>query len=233
MTTQGTERIPLEHPLPLRDLVYNALEELIISCKLEPGQRLFEADLAERLGVSRNPVREAMTGLERAGWVESRHRHGTFVRTQDIDEAREFFYVRTVLEVESARLAAKNAEPEALAALRKIVEEADQVLSKGDREAVVRLNSSFHGGFADLGGNRILRNTLTDLDKQLRWYFSSVDVVRGPHSWEEHAHLLDRVTAHDVQGAVRTMRAHASATATEYVKRWQEKYGSAPATTPR
>src|SRR5688572_17864341 len=99
---------PLLQPPVLRDQVYAALEELIINRTLRPGDRLLEAELADQLKVSRNPVREALTILAHAGWVDLRPRHGAVVHTPTMKEVDDFFQVRRALEEEGARLAAQH-----------------------------------------------------------------------------------------------------------------------------
>jgi|SRR5680860_87739 len=96
----------LERRVPLRERVYEELEELIVYGRLAPGEHLVEVAVAKRLGVSRIPVREALQLLHRDGWVDLRPRQGAFVHQPTLEEVEDAFSVRTILEVESARLAA-------------------------------------------------------------------------------------------------------------------------------
>lgn len=204
---------------PLRDQVYDALEGLIIDGVLVPGQRLTEGDLAERLGVSRNPVREALNGLSRAGWVELRPRQGAYVRYPTVEEVDQFFHVRGLLEVESARLAAARATPEMVAALRALLADGDAALESGDEDALLSANSRFHAEMVTVSGNVVLGEILGLLDKRLRWYFAPVVVQRGPHSWSEHTRLVDAIAANDPELAAREMREHTEATRAAYMQR--------------
>ncbi|WP_208617141.1 GntR family transcriptional regulator, partial [Streptomyces canus] len=99
----------LERPGPLRDRVYGALLELITTRALQPGQHLVESELAGHLGVSRQPVREALQRLNTEGWVDLRPAQGAFVHEPTDEEADQLLTVRTLLEAEAARLAAANA----------------------------------------------------------------------------------------------------------------------------
>jgi DNA-binding GntR family transcriptional regulator len=202
---------------PLRDQVYDALETLIIDGVLVPGQRLTEGDLAERLGVSRNPVREALNGLSRAGWVELRPRQGAYVRHPTVEEVDQFFHVRGLLEVESARLAARRATPEMVAPLRALLRDGSEALETGDEDALLSANSSFHAEMVTVSGNRVLGEILGLLDKRLRWYFAPVVVQRGPHSWNEHTALVDAIGANDEQQSAEMMRLHTEATRLAYL----------------
>jgi DNA-binding GntR family transcriptional regulator len=202
----------LERTAPLRQQVYETLEELIIYGLLTPGQHLVEADLAKRLGVSRIPVREALQLLHSNGWVELRQRQGAFVHRPTLEEVDEVFTVRTLLEVESARIAAQNATKESVEHLRRTTKAGAKALAAGDEEALVRLNSEFHAQITALAGNRVLAEMTGRLDKRIRWYFASVARTRGEASWKEHEELIEALEAGDSQRAATTMRMHAELT---------------------
>ena len=207
---------PLEKTAPLRQQVYEALEELIIYGLLDPGQHLVETDLAQRLGVSRLPVREALQLLHSNGWVELRPRQGAFVHRPTVEEVDEVFTIRTLLEVESARLAAMNTTEDALKELRRTLKAGKKALADGDEKELVRLNSIFHGQITALAGNRVLAQIIGRLDKRIRWYFAPVVRSRGTASWKEHADLVDALAAGDSRRAAETMRKHAELTKAAY-----------------
>src|SRR5258708_15213428 len=98
---------PVERPVPLRQSVYEALVELVIAGRLTPGQHLVETELARQLGVSRQPVREALHRLEAEGWVDLRPNQGPFVHVPTDKEVDHVLDVRELLEVQTARLAAQ------------------------------------------------------------------------------------------------------------------------------
>jgi DNA-binding GntR family transcriptional regulator len=221
---------PLEKTVPLRQQAYEALEELIIYGSLTPGQHLVESDLAKRLGVSRIPVREALQLLQSNGWVELRPRQGAFVHRPTDDEVDEVFGVRTLLEVESARLAAHNATEPGVRQLRKTLKSGATALAGGDERELVRLNSAFHAQVTAMAGNRVLAEIIGRLDKRIRWYFARVARSRGASSWKEHADLVEALAAGDARRAAETMRTHAELTRSAYhldVRRPEE--ASAPA----
>jgi len=203
---------PLEKTAPLRQQVYETLEELIIFGALTPGQHLVEADLAKRLGVSRIPVREALQLLHSNGWVELRQRQGAFVHRPTLQEVDDVFGVRTLLEVEAARIAAKNATKESVRQLRRTTKAGAKAMAADDEEAVVRLNSEFHAQVTALAGNRVLAEMIGRLDKRIRWYFASVARSRGEASWKEHQELIDALESGDARRAAEVMRMHAELT---------------------
>jgi DNA-binding GntR family transcriptional regulator len=207
---------PLQKPPPLRQQVYDALEGLIIYGGLSPGQHLVESDLAQRLGVSRIPVREALQLLHRDGWVDLRPRQGAFVHQPTAREADEVFSVRTLLEVESTRLAAANATDESVRRLAEIVETGVEALRVADERELVKLNSTFHGEITDIAGNQVLAEILHRLDKRIRWYFAPVAIARGADSWTEHKAIVAAIGARDTDAAAAAMRRHAEATRAAY-----------------
>ncbi|HSK95081.1 MAG TPA: GntR family transcriptional regulator [Euzebyales bacterium] len=205
----------LHQPPPLRRQVYERLEDMIVDGVLTPGQHLVELELAERLGVSRNPVREALQALERGGWVDLRPRHGAFVHTPSAEEANEFFHVRSVLEAEAARLAAEHADEASAAALAALVDEAART-PENDAPTLADLNTGFHRQVAAMAGNRVLAELLGAFEKRLRWYFKPVAMVGGDRSWDQHAALVKAFAAGDANWAEALMREHTAGTAQAY-----------------
>jgi DNA-binding GntR family transcriptional regulator len=207
---------PLQKHPPLRQQVYEALEGLIIYGGLSPGQHLVESDLAKRLGVSRIPVREALQLLHRDGWVDLRPRQGAFVHQPTVREADEVFSVRTLLEVESTRLAAKNVTQESVDSMKEILNAGGEALRVADERELVKLNSAFHGEVTGMAGNQVLADLLHRLDARIRWYFAPVVMARGAGSWKEHAAIVDALAAGDAERAAEAMRMHAEATRAAY-----------------
>src|SRR5687767_16025848 len=98
---------PIE-ALPLREHVYERLQEMLIDRALAPGDHLVEERLAAQLGVSRGPVREALQRLHRDGWITLRPRYGAFVNQPTMVQVDEFFEARELVEQSAARLAAQR-----------------------------------------------------------------------------------------------------------------------------
>jgi DNA-binding GntR family transcriptional regulator len=205
----------LHQPPPLRRQVYEQLEDMIIDGVLAPGQHLVEQELAERLGVSRNPIREALQALERSGWVDLRPRHGAFVHTPSTEEANEFFHVRSVLEAEAARLAAENADDASTTALAALIDEAART-PETDAQTLADLNTRFHRQIVAMAGNRVLAEMMGAFEKRLRWYFKPVAMVGGDRSWDQHASLVKAFVAGDADWADAVMREHTAGTAHAY-----------------
>jgi DNA-binding GntR family transcriptional regulator len=207
---------PVAHPAPLRDVVYRALEELIIYGRLRPGDHLVETDLARQLHVSRAPVREALHLLHRDGWVDLRPRQGAFVHEPTLREVDEIFHMRTLLEVESARLAAENCTEEGLSALKEVLEAGDDASEGGDEKALVVANSNFHETVTHLADNSVLAQMISRLDKRIRWYFAPVVRQRAMESWREHAEIVEAISSGEPARSAELMRRHAELTKAAY-----------------
>jgi len=215
---QGT--VPkLERPGPLRDRVYEALLELITTRALQPGQHLVESELAGHLGVSRQPVREALQRLNTEGWVDLRPAQGAFVHEPTEEEADQLLTVRTLLEAEAARLAAAGAGPEGVAALEEVCATGERAVLDDDVDGAVAANAEFHATVMALAGNAVLADLAAQVHRRGRWYYTPVARQRGKRSWTEHRELIDAIAARDERRATEIMRAHTEHTRHSYHER--------------
>ncbi|MFF1356750.1 GntR family transcriptional regulator [Streptomyces sp. NPDC058297] len=211
----------LERPGPLRERVYEALLELITTRALQPGQHLVESELAGHLGVSRQPVREALQRLNTEGWVDLRPAQGAFVHEPTEDEADQLLTVRTLLEAEAARLAAANAGKAGITALEELCATGEQAVADGDVELVVATNAAFHAKVMELAGNVVLGELAGQVDRRVRWYYQPVARQRGKQSWIEHRELIAAIAQRDEARATSVMRAHTEHTRETYHRRDQ------------
>ncbi|MFF0199646.1 GntR family transcriptional regulator [Streptomyces sp. NPDC005017] len=212
---QGT--VPkLERPGPLRERVYEALLELISTRALQPGQHLVESELAGHLGVSRQPVREALQRLNTEGWVDLRPAQGAFVHEPTEQEADQLLTVRTLLEAEAARLAAAGANAAGVSALEELCAEGERAVAADDVDAAVALNARFHAKIMELAGNAVLAELAGQVDRRVRWYYTPVARQRGAQSWIEHRALIAAIDERDEQLAGRLMREHTEHTRKSY-----------------
>jgi DNA-binding GntR family transcriptional regulator len=189
---------PVERPVPLRQSVYEALVELVVEGRLRPGQHLVETELARQLGVSRQPVREALHRLEAEGWVDLRPNQGAFVHVPTDEEVDQLLDVRELLEVETARLAAVAATNGDLARLRVICHEGEVAVEAGDTGRFVAVNTDFHAELARLAGNAVLAELAAIVGRRVRWYYRQVAPVRGHESCAEHRDMGDAERASSI-----------------------------------
>jgi DNA-binding GntR family transcriptional regulator len=202
--------------VPLRQSVYEALVELVVGGRLGPGEHLVETELARQLGVSRQPVREALHRLEAEGWVDLRPNQGAFVHVPTDHEVDELLDVRELLEVETARLAARSASTAAVARLRVIWQKGEAVAGSGDAERIVTANNEFHAELARLAGNAVLADLAGIVSRRVRWYYRQVAPVRGHESWAEHLELIEALEAGDQEKATEVARRHTERTRSAY-----------------
>ncbi|MEU0145076.1 GntR family transcriptional regulator [Streptomyces sp. NPDC006288] len=215
---QGT--VPrLERPGPLRERVYEALLELITTRALKPGRHLVESELAGQLGVSRQPVREALQRLNTEGWVDLRPAQGAFVHEPTEDEADQLLSVRTLLEAEAARLAAANSGRPGIEALEELCSRGERAVAADDVDLAVATNAAFHAKVMELAGNVVLAELAGQVDRRVRWYYTPVARRRGTRSWTEHRALIAAIAARDEQRATEVMRAHTERTRQTYHRR--------------
>jgi DNA-binding GntR family transcriptional regulator len=207
---------PLERPVPLRQSVYEALVELVVEGRLQPGQHLVETELARQLGVSRQPVREALHRLEAEGWVDLRPNQGAFVHVPTDEEVDQLLDVRELLEVETARLAAAAVNGDSVARLREICREGEVAIEAGDTGRFVTVNNEFHAELARLAGNAVLAELAAIVGRRVRWYYRQVVPVRGHESCAEHLELAGAIEAGDAERAASVARRHTERTRTAY-----------------
>lgn len=198
----------MQRPAPLRQSVYDTLIELITCGELPPGQHLVETDIARQLGVSRQPVREALHRMEAEGWIDLRPSQGAFVHVPTDAEVGELLDVRELLEAETARLAAHNAAPAQVARLREVSARGARAAREGGLTESATTNDEFHAQVAAAAGNAVLADLASVVSLRTKWYYRLVAPQRGPGSWSEHDELIDAIEAHDEDGAQRIARRH-------------------------
>lgn len=218
----GTPRGPRKAPAPanaiallqsnsLPTLVAHELERMIVAGDLVAGAKLNEETVAEMLGVSRGPVREAFRSLEQAGLVRTEKNRGVFVRQISLEEANEIYEVRAVLDGLIGRLAATRIQPAALARLREIVRRMHAVGRVRNADAYFPLNLEFHDVLADAAGNRALAANYRRIVNELNLYRRETlarhaDAI--PISTRDHEAIVDAIARGDAASAERLMREH-------------------------
>ena len=211
----------VERPAPLREAVYDALVEMIITAELQPGQHLVENELAAQLGVSRQPVREALQRMQTEGWVDLRPALGAFVHEPTEDEADQLLAARTLLEAESARLAAEHATPEQIEHLWELHRSGEAALAADDQEGLVAANALLHSHIVSMSGNKVLADLIGSVDRRVRWYYLPIARSRGKAAWDEHAELIAAIADSDGGRSGDLMRRHTERTREMYHQRRQ------------
>lgn len=176
------------------------LEQAIVNGKLKPGERLIAESLADDFGVSRIPVRESLRALESAGWVEIRPHHGVYVKRWSRTELRHLFAVRTLIEGESARLAATQSTSKLILDLNKNVKKYEKAIQDSST-LISELNREFHSLIVDATGNVVLKEILERISRRVQWYFSTVTISRSTDSAKEHNELVEAIRKKKLEGS--------------------------------
>jgi len=179
--------------------VARRLEDAILSGQLQPGQRLGEAELARRFGVSRAPVREAARQLQQRGLLIAEPRRGFFVRPISVQEIDDVYGVRICLESCAAITAAPRLTKAQFSNLSARVEAMRAHARAGREDALVEEDFAFHVAICDASGNRRLAGLITDLAAEIRMMIALIGrIYDDPHRIAEtHQPLLDVLTTGD------------------------------------
>src|ERR1039457_1047359 len=195
------------HTLPPQ--VYYAIRDAIVSKALPPGIRLSEAALAEKFGVSKTPVREALLSLGAVGLVES-EASGTRVVTPSRDRIRHAYEVRGGHEFTAARLAAARAGRREVAALQRVAEQSVVSAEAGDAPGFREFDARFHRGVARAASNPLLTQ-LVENSFSLTWALRRRDVPVTGDSIDcarQHVSIAGAIREHEAQRASMEMLAH-------------------------
>lgn len=220
--------VPLVRPAPLRQAVYDAMVEMIILRQVLPGEHLVEKELAAQLGVSRQPVREALQRLQAEGWVDLRPSMGAYVHLPTEQEADQLLNVRTLLEAESGRLAAGATTEAHVERLWELWRAGVNALAHEDTDALVTANADLHSYIMSMSQNSVLAEINALVDRRVRWYYAPLALGRGEEAWNEHAEVIRAIAAGDQDKAVELMRHHTERTRTMVAGAFPDRPQSTP-----
>lgn len=195
---------------PLREVVYDSLKKSILHGKLKTGQRLIEETIAQQIGISRTPVREALYKLEQDDLVSRLPKGGFAVREFTRADVEEIFGIRIALESYAAYLASLNITPDKIAALEGKVSESENALKKGDDERMIRLHTEFH----DLLYKSCKSKKLMEMIGNFRDYFFRyrAALLHAPNGYKtsmtDHRRMLEAMKKKNHREVERLVREH-------------------------
>ena len=195
----------------LRDQVYDIVKEMIIMREIKPDEKINEEQLAERLRVSRTPIRETLCRLENEGIVRVIPRRGAFVVEQRKERVVEILQVREVLEGLVARLVAQNGDEKDLGRLRKCLERISSVPEEhGHLQKYTNADVEFHALLLDASNNFMLQNMMGIVNAHLQIIRLRTVALpgRAKRTVEEHYRVLEAIEKGDARAAERLMRKH-------------------------
>lgn len=196
--------------LPLRDVVFNTLRTAIITGEFAPGERLMEISLAERLGVSRTPVREAIRKLELEGLVVMIPRRGAEVARITEAGLKEVLEVRCAIEELAVELACRRSDKESLKQLREAHQKFVDAVERGDTLEITNQDEAFHECIFAMSRNKRLVQVVHNLKEQMfRYRMEYVkDVSYHKELIREHEKLLDAICQGQEEEAREIMKHH-------------------------
>ena len=191
------------------DLIVQALTRAIVDHRLQPGSKLAEQALADHFKVSRTLVRQALFQLSQKRLVRMAPARGAFVASPSVDEARQVFALRRMLELELTRAFVRAAAPADIEALRAHVREEQAAVAREDVADRTELLGHFHVRMAELIGNEVLAEVLSDLLARCALVTLMYQSNSAAHdSAAEHAELVECFATGNVAQSVKLMRAH-------------------------
>ena len=207
----GTDfEVTMDEYLPLRDVVFNTLRRAILRGELKPGERLMEIQLANKLGVSRTPIREAIRKLELEGLVLMIPRKGAEVAEITEKNLRDVLEVRCALEELAVQLACERIDGEGMKALHDAGMHFKEVLDSDDITRIAQADEAFHDVIFTATGNARLIQLLNNLREQMYRY--RIEYLKKRECYPiliaEHKEIFDAISERDKDRATRVTSQH-------------------------
>jgi DNA-binding GntR family transcriptional regulator len=215
--------IPVQDLVPAKSLVdqvYREIRNRILENIWTPGYQVLEQEIAQMLGVSRTPVREALIRLEKESFVKVVPRHGMRVLPVSPEDMKDIYEVLTALECFAAeRLAHRRPSEKELQPLVDATQRMSDALARDDLDAWAKADETFHWALVSLSGNKLLLETVMGYwDRAHRARLFTLRLRPKPvNSTQEHMQLVERLAAGDAAGAVKVNREHRERASRELV----------------
>lgn len=224
MAKRGLKKIEIQNYKPLGEVVFDYLRSAILSGELKPGERLMEIALAEQLGVSRTPVREAIRKLELEKFVEMVPRKGAYVAELKAKDILDILEIRGLLEGFAAASAAEKMVDDEIKVLHTTIEKFEKAVAKQDRQGMIDTDNKFHDLIFQATRNNKLIEIVNDLQDQFQRfrviYFNEFDNFNDLEN--SHREIYDAISNHDTSSARNKAEEHVRAVKGTVVK-WKNK----------
>ena len=194
----------------LRELVLDAIRNAIKNGILQPRERLMEIQMAEELGVSRTPIREALRKLELEGFIVMVPRKGAYVADLSFKDIADVFEIRIALEVLAAGLAAERITEEELEDMERLLVEKRDAISQNNIDKLVEVDTKFHELIYQASRNERLSSIISNLREQIqRFRLTSLSFPgRMRKSLDEHKKIVEAIQSRDIQRARNSAQEH-------------------------
>lgn len=202
--------VNLDSYKPLRELVLEAIREAIINGTLKPRERLMEIQLAEELGVSRTPIREALRKLELEGFIVMVPRKGAYVADFSFKDIADIFEIRAALEGLAAGLAAERITDDELENMERLLAEKAEAINQQDIERLVDADTKFHDALYKASRNERLDTIISNLREQIQRFRATSLAYpgRSKQSLDEHRSIVEAIQSRHVQSARQAAQEH-------------------------
>jgi GntR family transcriptional regulator, gluconate operon transcriptional repressor len=201
----------IEHK-QLWEAVADQLRDEILDGSIPAGARLVEKDLADRYGVSRGPIRDALTELSRVGLAEDIPRRGTFVRSLTEQDLAEVYMIRRAIEEAAVRLAVEHATDDDLAEMYQALEETERAYAEGDLAAAWEADMAFHRTYCRMSANGRLLTLFDDMASQTVLLMRTRLTTHASLGWippvDVHRQIADAIRARDGELAADAVGRH-------------------------
>ncbi|SKC58543.1 GntR family transcriptional regulator [Maledivibacter halophilus] len=219
-----SDKLEINNYKPLREIVFEHLRKCILSGELEPGERLMELQLAESLGVSRTPVREAIRKLELEGLVEMVARKGAYVADVSIKDILDILEVRMFLEGLAAYLAAERMTDKEIDKLKEILKKFEDELDIMEKEDIIQLDIKFHDMIVKGSQNNKLMHIVQGLQEQFQRfriiYFNEYNEYEDIKKY--HRAIFDAIRERDSKKAQEYAQTHVEMIEESIIK-WKKR----------
>lgn len=207
---QDDFQVKMDEFLPLRDVVFNTLRQAILTGELKPGERLMEIHLADKLGVSRTPIREAIRKLELEGLVTMIPRKGAEVAQITEKSMNDVLEVRRAMDVLCVELACERIAEEALGDLKAACENFEQMVKTKDVKKIAKADVELHDIILQATGNRRLIQLVNNLSEQMyRYRYEYIkDFSQHERLVEEHRIIYESLVNKDKETASEAAKTH-------------------------
>ena len=207
---KGELKMDVNEYLPLRDVVFNTLRQAILKGEMEPGERLMEIQLAQKLGVSRTPIREAIRKLELEGLVVMIPRKGAEVAHITEKDMRDVLEVRSTLEELAVELSCKHVTPERVQELKAANKIFESAIASKDIMSIVDADVHFHDIIYSMTDNERLIQIINKLREQMYRY--RLEYIKDGRSHSilisEHDDIIKKISSHQVDEAKAVVKQH-------------------------
>ncbi|EKE78285.1 GntR family transcriptional regulator [Oceanibaculum indicum] len=221
-----SEALALDGETP-QDRIVQRIEEDIVFGRLHPRERLVEEALAERFGVKRHIVREALADLERRGLIERFRNRGAMVKAYTPEEVEQLYAVRALLETSCAEMLPLPMDPARLAELEALQDEHDAAVAAQDLPRIFRLNVQFHRVLYAGCGNPYLAGVIDEFAQKthaIRFY-SVVQPETIAYARDDHRDILKAIREGDRQRLMEICRRHLMPSKEAYIDAYRRRFG--------